>query len=132
MKLLLALAVAASATSAASWTVSHSLKTKEGGDLITVEIAPDGRVTLTVEDHPNTMPVPRKIVVYLSALEALNLARIIATGIPPDADKSFDELAEESARKTDAEFCAKAKTAWERKAFCATPAPKSSTKGEAK
>ena len=30
------------------------------------------------------------------------------------------------------EAYAKAKTAWERKAFCATPAPKSSTKGEAK
>ena len=36
-----------------------------------------------------------------------------------EVPKSFEQLAEDSARATDAEFCAKATTDWERKAFCA-------------
>lgn len=116
MKLLLALVVAASA---APWTVSHKRILKQGGDSITVETHADGGVRLSVEDHPNALPAPRRVVVFLTAHEALELARLIVTIVPPDAEKTFDELAEESARKTDAEFCVKAKTNWERKAFCA-------------
>lgn len=117
MKLLLALAVAASA---APWVVSYERKTKDGGDIVTLKAGKDGGVVLSLEDHPNVQPAPRKVTVFLSAHEALELSRIIATVlVPPDADKSFDELADESARKTDAEFCARAKTDWERRAFCA-------------
>lgn len=116
---LAALALAGSIASAASWVVNHKLTTKEGGDFVTVGTHRDGGIVLTVEDHPNVIPAPRTVVVFLSAHEALKLAEIIVKAIPPDALKSFDELAEESARKTDAEFCRKAVTEWERKAFCA-------------
>lgn len=105
MKILLALAFAASA---APWVVSYKRTTKER-DVISLEAQEGGKVRLCLEVQCS----------ILTAHEALELARIIATVlVPPDADKSFDELAEESARKTDAEFCAKAKTAWERQAFC--------------
>lgn len=37
---------------------------------------------------------------------------------PPDAEKSFAELAEKSVIKIDAEFCRKAPAEWQRQAFC--------------
>ena len=104
--------------SAASWTVSHKLTTKKGGDVVSVSKEPDGGIRLAVEDHPNVQPAPARVVVFLAAHEALELARIIVTTIPPDAGPSFDDLADESVEKTDAEFCAKAKTVWEQRAFC--------------
>lgn len=106
MKILLALAVAASA---APWVVSYKRTTKER-DVLSLEAQDGGKVRLCIEAQCS----------ILTAYEALELSRIIATVlVPPDADKSFDELAEESSRKTDAEFCARAKTDWERRAFCA-------------
>lgn len=104
MKLLLAVVVAASA---APWVVSYKRTTKER-ESVSVEAQEGGKVRLCLEVQCSV----------LTAHEALELARIIVTIVPPDHDKTFDELAEEAARATDAHFCAKAKTEWEPKAFC--------------
>lgn len=113
MKILLALAMVASA---APWVVSYRRVTK-GNDSISIEAQDDGKVRLCLEVQCS----------ILTPGEAREVSRILFVFTKPntatsldvnDNEKSFDELADESARDTDAYFCAKAKTEWERKAFC--------------
>ena len=115
---LLALLIAGTAA-ASSWVVGYTRILKDGTTL-SIDGHRDGKVRLTLEDHANTLPAPKKIAVDLTAHEAQELARILMA-TSNDGEKSFEELAEESARKTDAHFCLRAVNEWQKKAFCREP-----------
>lgn len=110
MKLLIAVAVAASAATM-TWTMKYSLITAHRDKAVVSVEASANMIRLCVEVD----------CAILNPAEASEVARVLlARSVPRGAHigKFFDELAEESAAKTDAEFCARAKTEWERKAFC--------------
>lgn len=107
LKLLIVVAAIASAESLEPWIVSYKHSTETGKDIVEVQTRVGGGVILSLEDHPNTMPVPRRTVVYLNAEETTELARVLLGRVSSRrGGKSFSELGEEAARETSKQLCA--------------------------
>lgn len=110
-------AVILTGTVAASpWVVGYTRILKDGTTL-SVDGHTDGKIRLTIEEHTNTLPAPKKVAIDLTAYESQELARILLAA-SNDGEKSFDELSEEAARATDAHFYLRAVNEWQRRAFC--------------